>query len=319
MLSNLSRSIMLRVAENQTIRKIVTKYGMADKKGFARRFIAGETLKEAIEATKDLNKNGIKVTLDLLGENVTSKEESIEARDVFLNILDEIHKSGIDSNISMKPTQLGLDLGIDLCFENFSVVLARAKKYKNFVRMDMESSDYTQITLELFSRLYEKYPDNIGIVLQSYLYRTEPDVREVAKSGARIRICKGAYLEPEIVAFQKKNMVDDNYVRCAKHLLDNAKYPGIATHDDNMLNAVKEYAKDNKISPDNFEFQMLYGVRRDMQQILVNEGYNMRVYVPFGTEWFPYFSRRLGERIGNVMFILKSIFQDDSLKKEDLI
>jgi len=178
----------------------------------------------------------------------------------------------------------------------------------------MEGSEYTQRTLDIFHYLYEKFPENVGIVLQSYLYRTEFDVRETIKSGSRVRLCKGAYREPEIISFRKKEMTDSNYVKCAEILLSKGNYPAIATHDENMINAVKRFADDNEISKDKFEFQMLYGVRRDFQIQLVEEGYNMRIYIPFGTEWFPYFSRRLGERIGNVMFILKSIYMESEDK-----
>ncbi|MFC1564772.1 proline dehydrogenase family protein [candidate division KSB1 bacterium] len=310
MFDKLSRALMLSVAENETVRRLTTKYGMATPDSFARRFIAGENIDEGIEATKKLNEGGITATLDLLGENVTKVEESHAAKDVFLNILDKIAAEKVDSNISMKLTQLGLDLGNDVCIENVHGVIERAAKYNNFVRVDMEGSDYTQRTIDVFKHLYDKFPEHTGIVLQSYLYRTEFDVRDMNNLGARVRLCKGAYREPEIVAFQNKKMVDLNYIRCAELLLTEGNYPGIATHDENIINWVKEFTEKEGISKDKYEFQMLFGIRRDLQRQLVTEGYNIRIYVPFGTEWFPYFSRRLGERIGNVMFILRNLYRE---------
>ncbi len=318
MFDKMSRAIMLSIAENETVRRLTTKYGMADENSFARRFIAGETLEEGIESTKKLNEEGLTATLDLLGENVTKIEESHAARDVFLNILDQIQKTKVDSNISMKLTQLGLDLGNDICIENVSKVIEKAKSFDNFVRIDMEGSDYTQNTLDVFKHLYEKYPENTGIVLQSYLYRTEFDVRDMNNLGARVRLCKGAYREPEIVAFQNKKMVDLNYTRCAELLITEGNYPGIATHDEAIIDHIKAFVEEKSISKDKFEFQMLYGIRRDLQDQLVKEGYNMRIYVPFGTEWFPYYSRRLGERIGNVLFILKNMYRESTDGKDTI-
>ncbi|MCP4725453.1 MAG: proline dehydrogenase, partial [bacterium] len=261
---------------------------------------------------------GLTATLDLLGENVTKVEESHAARDVFMNMLDKIDSNKVDSNISMKLTQLGLDLGEDVCIENIDKVIAKAKSFSNFVRIDMEGSDYTQSTLNVFKHVYEKYPDNTGIVLQTYLYRTEADVREMNRLGARVRLCKGAYREPEIVAFQNKKMVDLNYTRCAELLIAEGNYPGIATHDEDIIDHIKTFVEEKGISKDKFEFQMLYGIRRDLQDQLVKEGYNMRIYVPFGTEWFPYYSRRLGERIGNVLFILKNIYRESAEGKDTI-
>jgi proline dehydrogenase len=307
---------MLSIAENDTVRQLTTKYGMADENSFARRFIAGETLEEGIEAARKLNQIGISATLDLLGENVTKVEESHAARDVFLNILDNIENNKVNSNISMKLTQLGLDLGEDVCTENVDKVIEKAKSYDNFVRIDMEGSDYTQTTLNVFKNLFEKHPQNTGIVLQSYLYRTEFDVREMNKLGARVRLCKGAYREPEIVAFQKKSMVDLNYIKCAELLLTEGNYPAIATHDEKIIAQIKNFVEEKGISKDKFEFQMLYGIRRDLQEQLIKDGFNIRIYVPFGTEWFPYYSRRLGERIGNVFFILKNIYRESTDGKD---
>jgi len=301
---------MLAVADNQFMRKAVTKYGMSTPTSFARRFIAGETLDEAIDAVRELNNDGIAATLDLLGENVTSVEESRRARDQFLHILDRIHKAGVDSNVSVKLTQMGLDIGDDVCTENMMAILLRAKEYHNFVRIDMEGSDYTQRTIDIFQHLFERVSSNVGIVLQAYLYRTEFDVIAMNRLGARIRLCKGAYLEPETVAFRKKKFTDSNYIRCLEMILKKGTHPAIATHDEKIIAYAREFVEKNGIAKDRFEFQMLYGIRRDIQKQLVRDGYQIRVYVPFGTEWFPYFSRRLGERTGNIVFIVKNLYRD---------
>ncbi|KPK88919.1 hypothetical protein AMJ80_10485 [bacterium SM23_31] len=310
MFNQISRKIMSMVAENQTIRKITTKYGMSSESGFARRFVSGETLDEAVEAVKKLNEKGISATLDLLGESVNSIEDTQKARDKIIETLDAIHTSGIDSNVSIKLTQLGLDIDDKVCRDNVETILLHAQKYDNFIRIDMESSDYTQRTLDIFQYLFKNIGNNVGIVLQSYLYRTEYDVRELNKLGAGVRLCKGAYLEPKIVAFRKKRLVDENYLRCIKLLFAEGKYPAVATHDENIITKAKEYAEQYGIKPDQFEIQMLYGIRRDLQEQIVKEGYRMRAYVPYGTEWFPYFTRRLGERMGNVMFMLKSLYRE---------
>ena len=310
MFNQISRKIMSAVAENQTIRKIATKYGMASPSGFARRFVAGETLDEAIEAVKKLNAKGITATLDLLGESVYSTEDTYKARDKIVETLDAIHSSEVDSNVSVKLTQLGLDVSDKICRENMKNVVQHAQKYDNFIRIDMESSDYTQRTLDIFQYLLKRVGTNVGIVLQSYLYRTEYDVHALNKLGARVRLCKGAYLEPEIVAFQKKRLVDENYARCLNLLFAEGHYPAVGTHDVKLIEKAKQYAKQYDIKPNQFEFQMLYGIRRDLQEQIIKEGYRMRAYVPYGTEWFPYYSRRLGERLGNVMFILKSLYRE---------
>lgn len=311
MFNQISRKIMSAIAENQKIRNIATKYGMASSSGFARRFVAGETLDEAIEAVKKLNAKGITATLDLLGESVNSTEDTHKARDVIIDTLDAIQSSGVDSNVSVKLTQLGLDIGDKVCRDNMKIIVQHAQKYENFIRIDMESSDYTQRTLDVFQYLLKRVgTNNVGIVLQSYLYRTEYDVHALNKLGARVRLCKGAYLEPEIVAFQKKRLVDENYTRCLELLFTEGHYPAVATHDDKLIEKAKQYAEQYDIKPDQFEFQMLYGIRRDLQEQIVKEDYRMRAYVPYGTEWFPYYSRRLGERLGNVMFILKSLYRE---------
>ena len=303
---NLSRRIMLAVSKNKTMKRLASKYGMTPK-GFARRFVAGETLEEAIEAIKRLNEKGITATLDVLGENVAKKEDAENARNTIFSMFDAIQKSGITSNVSVKLTQLGMDLGNEVCTEIIKQIILHAKQYNNFVRIDMEGSPYTQRTLDIFTYLYQNASTNVGIVLQANILRTESDVKDIIKLGACVRLCKGAYLESASVAYTKKRLVNENYVRCMELLLREGNYPAIATHDEKMINKAKEFAAQYKIPPDKFEFQMLYGIRRDLQEQLVKEGYRMRIYVPFGTEWFPYFTRRLGERFGNVWFVMKNL------------
>jgi proline dehydrogenase len=226
-------------------------------------------------------------------------------------MLDRIQENRYQANVSVKLTAMGLDISPDLCVANMQDILDRAKDYSSFVRLDMESSEYTQKTLDIFyERLYPSYRGNVGIVLQSYLYRTASDVADANKASARVRLCKGAYKEPASVAYPEKKDVDDSYLRCMKLLLTNGHYPGIATHDEAIVRATKQFARDNDIKSDQFEFQMLYGVRRDLQEKLVSEGYRMRVYVPFGTQWYPYLMRRLAERPANVMFITGNIVKE---------
>jgi proline dehydrogenase len=226
-------------------------------------------------------------------------------------MLDRIQTSHLDANVSVKLTAMGLDISEDLCVANMQNILDRAREHESFVRLDMESSEYTQKTLDLFyERLYTSYRGNVGIVLQSYLYRTASDVEEANKASARVRLCKGAYKEPASVAYPEKKDVDDSYLRCMRSLLTNGHYPGIATHDEVMVRETKRFARENDIRNDQFEFQMLYGVRRDLQDKLVREGYRLRVYVPFGTQWYPYLMRRLAERPANVAFITGNIVKE---------
>jgi proline dehydrogenase len=280
-------------------------------KRFASRFVAGETLAEALVATKALNAKGITASLDLLGESVTNDREAREARDAYIEILSRIHDQRLDANVSVKLTAMGLDISEDLCVSIMQDVLTRAQQVNSFVRLDMESSAYTDRTLRLFyDRLYPSFKANVGIVLQSYLYRTKDDVLKANDARCRVRLCKGAYKEPASVAYQDKAEVDRNYVTCMQDLLSKGNYPGIATHDPRIIDATKAFAKANAIPTDRYEFQMLYGVRRDLQEQLVREGYRMRVYVPFGTQWYPYLMRRLAERPANVAFITGSVMAE---------
>jgi proline dehydrogenase len=274
------------------------------------RFVAGETLQQAVAAIAALNKRGIMATFDHLGENITTPEAARAAAQSYVEIIDAIVKHRLNSNVSLKLTQMGLDIDEELCYQNLVRICERAKAVDNFVRIDMESSAYTDRTLGIFRRLWhEGGHRNVGVVLQAYLYRTVADVREMNKLGARVRLCKGAYNEPEDVAFPKKSDVDANFAKLTRLLLTEGTYPGIATHDSRLIEYTKRFAAKRGISPSRFEFQMLYGVRREEQADLVKQGYNMRVYVPYGLEWYPYFMRRLAERPANVVFVLGNLFR----------
>jgi proline dehydrogenase len=272
------------------------------------RFVAGETLDDALAVSRALNSEGITVTLDHLGESVTSLAEAAEARDVYLRTLNAIQQHGIQGNVSLKLTQFGIDLSEEQCRANLEQLVARAAEAGNFVRVDMESSAYTDRTLALVRDLFAKYRA-VGVVIQAYLYRSKDDVEKLCREGIRVRLCKGAYLEPASVAFPKKPEVDANYIELMRILLARGTYPAIATHDEEMIEATKTYAAARKIPRDAFEFQMLYGIRRDLQKKLVSEGYRLRLYVPFGEAWYPYYMRRLAERPANVFFILRNLFR----------
>jgi len=279
----------------------------------ARRFVAGETIDDALAAIRELNAQGITATLDHLGENVETREDAARATDDYLKVLDAIGQAGLTSHVSVKLTALGLDLGDDLCRENVARILAKAKEVGTRVRIDMESTEYTDRTLAIYRRLRAEY-DNVGIVIQSYLYRSEADIAALCEEGAHVRLCKGAYKEPPTRAFPKKADVDASYVRLMKMLLSApARAKGtraaLATHDPKMIDAARQYAEEEMVPRDEFEFQMLHGIRRDLQQQLVADGYAVRVYVPYGTEWYPYFMRRLAERPANVWFIVSNFFK----------
>ena len=303
------RSALLYLSGQQQIFRFVRNNKLA--KTMANRFVAGETLETALAAVARLNARGITASLDLLGESVHNEEEARASGEGYVTMLDRIYERKADANVSVKLTAMGLDISEDLCVAIMHKILQRARDYQTFVRIDMESSEYTQRTLDLFEhRLYPAYRENVGIVLQSYLYRTFADVERANLLKARVRLCKGAYKEPETVAYPNKKDVDANYVRCMHELMLKGNYPGIATHDPAMINEAKRWAKEQGIAPDRFEFQMLYGVRRDLQDQLVREGYRMRVYVPFGTQWYPYLMRRLAERPANLAFLTGSVFKE---------
>ncbi len=274
----------------------------------ATRFVAGETLEQALAVSRRLNGEGITITLDHLGESVSSLEEAAAARDVYLRTLAAIHDSGIRGNVSLKLTQFGLDFSYDQCRANVEQLVRYAHSLGSFVRVDMESSDYTQRTLDLVAGLHAQYP-SVGVVIQAYLFRSREDVEKLCDARIRVRLCKGAYLEPHSVAFADKAEVDRNFIELTRLLLDRGEYPALATHDPRMIDAAKLYAEQKKIPRDAFEFQMLYGIRRDLQKQLVAEGYRLRLYVPFGKAWYPYYMRRLAERPANVFFILRNLFR----------
>jgi proline dehydrogenase len=270
--------------------------------------VAGETLEQALDVSRRLKSEGITVTLDHLGESVENLDEAAEARDVYLRTMSAMHETGLEGNVSLKLTQFGLDFSENECKANVEKLVSRAAELGTFVRIDMESSEYVDRTLRLAGDLHARY-GSVGVVIQSYLYRSRKDVERMCENRIRVRLVKGAYLEPASVAFPKKRDVDCNFIELMKLLLDRGEHPAIATHDEKMIAAAKAYAAERNISRDAFEFQMLYGIRRDLQRQLVREGYRLRSYVPFGHAWYPYYMRRLAERPANVLFILKNLFR----------
>jgi proline dehydrogenase len=303
------RKTLLYLSNQQKVFTFVRRNRLARR--MASRFVAGETIDDAMSAVRALNARGITVSLDLLGESVHREEEARTTARSYLELLDRIKVEKLDANVSLKLTAMGLDISEELCVANVQMVLERARDYDSFVRLDMESSQYTDRTLHMFEhRLYPSYPKNVGIVLQSYLRRTAADVEYANRLKCRVRICKGAYQEPASVAFPDKRDVDENYIRCMHALMSEGNYPGLATHDERIIAEAKRFAAERGIAPDRYEFQMLYGVRRDLQERLVREGYRMRVYVPFGTQWYPYLMRRLAERPANVAFMTGNVMKE---------
>jgi proline dehydrogenase len=298
------RSFFLFLSRRKHLRRWMETSPLA--KRLASRFVAGESLDQALSVGRKLNSEGITVTLDHLGESVSTLDEAAQARDVYLRTLCAIHDSGIQGNVSLKLTQFGLDLSFDQCRSNVEQLVKRAQELDSFVRVDMESSEYTDRTLDVVNGLFDQYRA-VGVVIQAYLFRSKSDVENLCSRGIRVRLCKGAYLEPHSVAFAAKADVDRNFIELMKILLDRGTYPAIATHDSRMIDATKAYAASRKISRDQFEFQMLYGIRRDLQRQLVSEGYRLRLYVPFGKAWYPYYMRRLAERPANVFFMLRNL------------
>jgi proline dehydrogenase len=308
MLHSTSKAFFHLLARIDPLKALASRYGMRQPASFARRFIAGESIEEAIAAAREVEARGFLQTLDYLGESVTSLAAADAATREYLRIIDAVVASGIGRNLSLKLTQLGLDVDRASAIDNLRRIFDSADGF--FVRIDMESSAYTDVTLDIFETLWNHGYRSMGVVLQSEMHRSEQDARRVIALGARIRLVKGAYREPKAIAYQKKADVDAAYVRLLKLLLSEGNYPAIATHDPAMIDIAKQHAAQHKIAPDRFEFQMLYGIRRDIQHALVADGYRVRVYIPFGREWFPYFMRRLGERPANVAFVLRSVFRD---------
>ena len=305
------REFLIHLSENELARRFTMHAPGA--RTMARRFVAGETVEEGVAAARALNAAGMKVTLDCLGESVSSEQEAAAAAEIYLRLIDRIAEEKLDANVSLKLTQMGQDIDEEFLRHNVGRVLDRARQHDMFVRLDMESSDYTQRTLDFFERIWNEGYTNVGVVLQSYMRRSDADVRRANDLGARVRLCKGAYKEPEDVAFQEKRDVDRTFIALMKLLLSDGTYPGIATHDPAMIDATREYATAHSIPADAFEFQMLYGVRRDLQEQLVRAGYRMRVYVPFGDAWYPYLMRRMAERPANMFFIINAVLRESPL------
>ncbi|MGE5243806.1 MAG: proline dehydrogenase family protein [Betaproteobacteria bacterium] len=307
MLDSASKAFFHTLAQSSTLKRMASAYGMRRPTSFARRFIAGESSEEAIAAARAVEGRGLMLTLDHLGESVGNLAEADAATREYIGVIDAVIASGIGRNISVKLTQLGLDVDKATAIDNLRKILDRAEPAGFFVRIDMENSPYTDVTLEIFETLWQQGYREVGVVLQSALYRTEKDLQRINALGARVRLVKGAYREPKSVAYQKKAEVDAAYARLATTLLAEGHYPAIATHDPAMIDLARRVARERAIPADRYEFQMLYGIRRDLQTALVAEGYRLRVYIPFGREWFPYFMRRLGERPANIGFVLRGI------------
>ncbi|MGP7817029.1 proline dehydrogenase family protein [Niallia sp. 01092] len=299
------RNMFQSLAKNTSANKLAKKYGL---RFGANRFVAGETILKAIECVKELNNEGKVVTLDHLGEFVYTEAEVNQAADMCLQTLDAIHASGVQSNLSLKMTSLGLDINKDLCRKNMNAILLRAKQYNNFVRIDMEDYAHCQITIDLFKELCRDF-DNVGLVIQAYLYRTEEDIELLNGLHANLRLVKGAYKESPDVAFPAKKDVDENFKKIIKSHLLNGHYTAVASHDEKIIDFTKKLVAEHHIDKSRFEFQMLYGICVELQNKLIKEGYKVRIYVPYGVDWFGYFMRRLAERPANVWFVLKNLFK----------
>ena len=304
----LTRSALIYLSRQEGLKEFAARFSLFRK--LTTRFIAGETIDEAIAAIREINAHGCTASFDHLNEGVTSAKATEAEVVEYLNVLARIDDTGIKSNVSIKLTQFGLEIDPELAYRNARRIVEDAKRRGNFVRVDMEGSNVTQVTLDIFDRLRSEFELNdVGIVVQSYLYRTKEDVAALLKIPARIRLCKGAYNEPAEVAYPQKKDNDDNYVRVMQMLLSSGVYHGIATHDPKMIDATIDFAQREGIGKDAFEFQMLYGIRRDLQEQLARDGYGMRVYVPYGKHWYPYFMRRLAERPANIWFVLKNLWK----------
>ena len=307
------RLVLIYFSQARWARGLVSNLSIARR--VARRFVAGESIDEAMAATQALNARQMLVTLDYLGESVTDEAVAAASRDEILRLLDRIEATGVDANVSVKLSQLGLRIHDDIALENLRQIASRAKEYGNRVRIDMEESELVDTTLDIYRRLRDKMEyQNLGVVIQSYLYRSERDVEQLIKEGAWIRLCKGAYAEPPDIAFPDKADTDANYIKLTQMMLssearEQGVYLGVATHDEKMVQATLDYATREDISPKDYEFQMLYGIRRDLQESLVAQGYRVRTYVPYGTAWYPYFVRRLAERPANLWFFFSNLLK----------
>ncbi|MBI2953826.1 MAG: proline dehydrogenase family protein [Chloroflexi bacterium] len=306
------RTIFLALAPNETLRRLLIRSGFG--KQFASRFVAGETIGEAMSAAAELTRRGAAAELDYLGEHVTNEAQAAQAASTYLDMLDRIVGAGVETQVSFKPSQMGLELGDDLCYDNCERVVERAAQHNNFVWMDMEGSDSTERTIQIYKKLRASY-DNVGIAIQAYLYRSKADVEALIAIGGTVRLCKGAYNEGADVAFPHKRDVDNNFKRLTEVLLSSGHYHAIASHDEKMLNHAIEIASARGLSNEAFEFQMLYGIRRDLQAKLVRDGHRVRVYIPYGEQWYPYLMRRLAERPANLLFLLKAVITEMRAKK----
>jgi proline dehydrogenase len=303
------RALFISLSESRSLRAIAEESSLGQR--LSTRFVAGKEIEDVLRATELINRNGASVSIDNLGENVSNAEDARASAQLYHHLLDAISSRSLQANISLKLTHMGLDVDESLAHELVAGLVAKAAALKNFVRVDMEGSAYTQRTLDFVHHLH-RVPANqgrVGTVIQSYLYRSERDVNDLLAAGIRIRLCKGAYKEPAEIAFPKKTDVDANYIKLMKVLLTSGIYHGLATHDERIIEEVKAFATRERIPPESFEFQMLHGIRRDLQQQLVRQGWRMRVYIPFGTEWYPYFMRRLAERPANVLFVLRNLLR----------
>ncbi|MGC2111731.1 MAG: proline dehydrogenase family protein [Candidatus Korobacteraceae bacterium] len=303
------RSLFIGLSESKSLRNFAEKSPLGLR--FSQRFVAGTHLHDVIRAAQVVNEWGAGVSIDNLGENVTNAEEAKHSAELYHRMLDEIHERKLNANISLKLTHMGLDVSEELAFRQVTELVDHAVRINNFVRVDMEGSPYTQRTLDFVRGLHREpgHASRVGTVIQSYLFRSEKDVNDLLSERIRIRLCKGAYKEPPDIAFPKKEDVDANYLKLARTLMKSGVFHGIATHDEKIIAELKQFARAENLPSSAYEFQMLYGVRRDLQQQLVREGYGLRVYIPFGSEWYPYFMRRLAERPANVLFIAKNMFR----------
>lgn len=301
------RSAFISLSRNQPLRRF-SEASSAGRR-VSSRFVAGLEAPQVLQATEALNREGLSATLDSLGENVHTPEEARRSAAIYHQLLDSIAERNLDANVSVKLTQMGMDLGDGLAESIVAELLEHASANATFVRIDMEGSGYTQATLDLVCRLHRRFPGGVGVVIQSYLRRSEADIAALLAEGIRIRLCKGAYQEPAALAFPDKREVDANYMRLTGMLLGSGIYHGIATHDPKMIAATERLVEERGIDRGSFEFQMLYGIRRDLQRSLIARGYRVRVYVPFGREWYPYFMRRLAERPANVLFLARNFFR----------
>jgi proline dehydrogenase len=304
----LLKGTLLYLANRRPVYRLIMRHDLLQ--GLAQRYVAGEELADGIVVAETLNTQGIMASLDYLGESVHTPAEARRAVTAYLEALEAIAREGVDANVSLKLTQLGLDVSHELCTSHLRRILERARELDTFVRIDMEGSAYTQRTLDVHAELWNAGFHNVGVVLQAYLYRTAADVERAIEMGTRVRLCKGAYLEPPRIAYPDKAAVDANYARLLERLLLKGTYPAIATHDERLIRHAQEVARREGIGPDRFEFQMLFGVRRDLQLRLVQQGYRVRVYVPYGEQWYPYLVRRLAERPANIGFFVRSLLAE---------